>query len=109
FRMLSDQAARERGAILSDRDPERALAVYDKAIHRLREIPNNPRARTGEAGMLAGSSYALRRLDRVAESKSRIDDAFRLLRETNEYPSASIETDSEAEPALRALGDHSAA
>jgi len=59
--------------------------------------------------MLAGSSYALRRLGRAPEAKSRIDDAFRLLREVNRYPAASIDTDSEAEPALRALGDYHAA
>jgi tetratricopeptide (TPR) repeat protein len=109
IRILFDQTARELGAILRDRDPRRSLDVYDHAIRRLREVPNNARARSGEAGMLAGSSYALRRLGRAPEAKSRIDDAFRLLREVNRYPAASIDTDSEAEPALRALGDYHAA
>jgi tetratricopeptide (TPR) repeat protein/predicted Ser/Thr protein kinase len=106
MRILFDQAGRELGAILRDRDPARALAVYDKAILHLREIPNNRRARSGEAGMLSGSSYALRRLGRVTEAKSRIDEAFRLLREIEEYPADAIDTDSEAEPALRALADY---
>jgi tetratricopeptide (TPR) repeat protein len=109
IRVLFDQTARELGAILREREPERALRIYDQALQRLGEIKNNPRARRGEAGLLAGSSYALRRLHRTGEARSRIDAAFQLLSETNDYPSTSIDTDSEVEPALRALADHYAA
>jgi serine/threonine protein kinase len=109
IRILFDQTARELGSILRDRDSERALRIYDHALRRLGEIKNNPRARRGEAGLLAGSSYALRGLHRPGEAKNRIDAAFQLLRETKDYPAASIDTDSEVEPALRALGDHYAA
>jgi tetratricopeptide (TPR) repeat protein len=105
-RMLFDQAGRELGAILRERDPRRALEVYDLALRRLAEVRDNPTARRGQAGLLAGSSYALRRLNRTGEAKDRIEAAFRLLRETNDYPADRIGTDSEAEPALRALADH---
>jgi tetratricopeptide (TPR) repeat protein len=108
IRILFDQAGRELGAILRDRDPQRALRVYDHALRRLGEVKNNPRARQGEAGLLAGSSYALRRMNRASEAKKRIDAAFSLLRETKDYPAGRIDTDSEVEPALRALADHHA-
>jgi len=105
-RILFDQAARELGAVLREREPQRALAVYDQAILRLGEVKSNARVLRGQAGLLAGSSYALRRLRRPAEARERIDHALRLLRETKDYPTDRIETDSELEPALRALGDH---
>jgi hypothetical protein len=94
------------GAILRDRDPRRALAVYDQARRRLGEVRNSAAARRAEAGMLAGSSYALRRLNRTGEARNRIETALRLLRETKDYPTDRIDTDSEVEPALRALADH---
>ena len=105
-RMLFDQTGRELGAILRERDARRALAVYDQARRHLGEVRNNPAARRAEAGMLAGSSYALRRLNRAGEARNRIEAALRVLRETKDYPADRIDTDSEVEPALRALADH---
>jgi tetratricopeptide (TPR) repeat protein len=105
-RALFDQVSRELGAILRDKDPVRALSVYDLAIRRLGEVKNNDRFLRGQAGALAGSSYALRRLKRTREAKERIDSALGLLRQTRDYPSGRINTDSEVEPALRALADH---
>jgi tetratricopeptide (TPR) repeat protein len=105
-RLLFDQTGRELGAILRERDAQRALAVYDQARRRLGEVRNNPAARRAEAGMLAGSSYALRRLNRASEARNRIEAALRVLRETKDYPADRIDTDSEVEPALRALADH---
>lgn len=108
IRIYFAQWGRELGGVLRQRDPRRSLAVYDLGIRRLSEVKNNNRARGGAAGLLAGSSYPLRRLDRTAEARTRIDDAFQLLRETKEYPAERIDPDSEAEPALRALADHHA-
>jgi tRNA A-37 threonylcarbamoyl transferase component Bud32/tetratricopeptide (TPR) repeat protein len=105
-RLLFNQTGRELGAILRDRDPRRALAVYDQARRRLGEVRNSAAARRAEAGMLAGSSYALRRLNRIGEARNRIEAVLRLLRETKDYPTDRIDTDSEVEPALRALADH---
>ena len=105
-RILFDQAARELGGTLREHDPARALEVYDRAIRRLREVKDNVRARRGEAGMLAGSSYALRRLNRPDEARQRIDAALEVLRATKDYPADHFDTDSEVEPTLRALGDH---
>jgi serine/threonine protein kinase len=105
-RILVASAGRELGAILRHRNPQRALAVYDVGLLRLGEIKNNVKARRDEARMLAGSSYALRRLNRIREAKDRIDSAFRLLRETKDYPAERINPDNEAAAALRALGDH---
>jgi len=105
-RILSAQTGRELGAILNARDPTRALAIYDQSIHWLQEVQNNARARRGEAELLAGSAYPLRRLNRPGEAKSRIDRAFELLRQTKRYPVASISPSDEAEAVLRSAADH---
>jgi tetratricopeptide (TPR) repeat protein len=105
-RILFEQAGRELGNILRDRDPQRALAVYDQALLRLREVRNNSKARRGEAQLMAESSYALRRLKRVDEAGERIAAAFTLLRETKDYPADQINADDEVETVVRAWGDH---
>lgn len=105
-RILSAQAGRELGAILYTRDPKRALAIYDQGIRWLREVSNNPRARRGEAELLAGSAYPLRRLNRHSEAKNRIDKALQILRESKRYPAASIRPSDEAEMVLRSAADH---
>jgi tetratricopeptide (TPR) repeat protein/predicted Ser/Thr protein kinase len=105
-RVLLASAGRELGKILGHRDPLRALAVYDQALLRIREVKNNAKARRGESLLLAGSSYVLRALHRSAEAKERIDTAFSLLRGTKDYPTDRIDPVNEADAALRALGDH---
>jgi tetratricopeptide (TPR) repeat protein len=64
--------------------------------------------RRDQAWLLAGSSYALRRLHRLAESKQRIDEAFATLRAIKEYPAERIEPGEQAEIAIRALADYQA-
>jgi serine/threonine protein kinase/tetratricopeptide (TPR) repeat protein len=105
-RMFVGAAGQELAEILSHRDPRRAVTVSDHTLLRLREIKNNATARRREAQVLADSAYSLRRLNRIGEAKDRIDAAFRLLRETKDYPADRINPDNEAEAALRALGDH---
>ena len=105
-RILLASAARELGKILRHRDPQKALAVYDQALQRIREVKNNAKARRAESLLLAGSSYPLRALRRSAQAKDRLDNAFSLLRETKDYPTNRIDPDNEADAALRALGDH---
>jgi tetratricopeptide (TPR) repeat protein/predicted Ser/Thr protein kinase len=104
-RVLVASAGRELGKILGHRDPLRALAVYDQALLRIREVKNNAKARRAESLLLAGSSYVLRALHRSAEAKERIDTALSLLRETKDYPTDRINPDNEVDAALRALGD----
>ncbi len=69
-------SARELGKILRDRDPQRALAVFDLGIQRLGETGSGANARGERASLLAHSSYSLRHLHRFAEAKARIDEAF---------------------------------
>ena len=110
----NDQASRDRLAVcarelaelLSDRDPQRSLAVFDLALRRLGEIKNNLRARREQAQTMAESSYPLRALHRLPEARQRIDGAFALLRETKDYPSDHIGPESEVAVALRAQADH---
>jgi hypothetical protein len=107
-RIMMAQSADELARVLCQRDPQRALAVLDRGIFRLGEIRNNTTARNDEARLLAGSTFALRRLHRTREAGDRIDTAFRLLRDTKLYPAGRFDPDSPAEVALRALGDYRA-
>jgi serine/threonine protein kinase len=97
---------RELGDILRDNEPARALAVYDLARGRLQEIKNNTKARRDEVWVLAGASYALRRLHRPNEAKERIDAALAILQDLKDYPSDTVVLGSEADAAVRALADH---
>lgn len=95
--------------ILRHSDPERALAVYDRAISRLGEIRNNLPARREQASALANSSYALHRLHRTSEAKQRIEAAFAILKETKDYPAERIPFERmELYDAFTALADHEA-
>jgi tetratricopeptide (TPR) repeat protein len=105
-RIRFSTAGRELGSILRHRQPERALAVYDHALMRLREVKNNTRARRGEAQIMASSSYVLRHFNRADEARARVDAAVQMLRDTKIYPADRIALDDEAEPVLRAWGDH---
>jgi serine/threonine protein kinase len=98
-------AARQLGDIIRHRDPQKALAIYDRAIQRQREQTSNARARRAEALLLARSSYPLRSAGRCKEARARIDAAFELLRAVGDYPAAAIEADREAAASLRALAD----
>jgi tetratricopeptide (TPR) repeat protein len=100
--------SRELAELLVAIDPEQSLAFFNLGIQRSREVKNNIRARRREAQALAESSYALRRLGRVAESRKRIDEAFALLRKTKDYPSENISADGEVVAALRAQADYEA-
>jgi len=100
--------SRELGKILRDRDPRRALTVYDEGIRRLGETPNNLRANRDRAALLAQSSYPLRRLHRPSEAKARIDAAFAILKETKDYPAKQIRPASPVYTADCALADHEA-
>ncbi len=100
-------AARDLGDILRHSDPGRALAVYEYGLQRSAEIKNTESLHD-RVRLLAGSSYPLRSLHRVEESKRRIDAALELLRGTNMWPSTSIRPGEEAVYALRALGDYDA-
>ena len=93
------------GNVLRHSNPARALEVYDNALIRIREVPNDIMARRKEACVLASSSYAARRIHHEKDAKARIDAAFRLLRETKDYPTEKIKPGGEADTAVRALAD----
>jgi serine/threonine-protein kinase len=101
-------AAEHLGRILRDSDPARALNVYDRALLRLASIKNNVIARLSEVSELAGSSYALRALQRPAEARVRLDAAFAKLAELKRYPAPRVEPGSEIGDALIALADYEA-
>jgi len=110
----NDQASRSRAAtagreladILRHEQPGRALIVYDLALRRLREIKNNLKARRDEAVVLANSSYALTRLNRNSEARTRIDAALAILKETKDYPAKRVSLHGDAAVVLRALADY---
>jgi tetratricopeptide (TPR) repeat protein len=101
-------SARELGDILRDRDPKRALAVYNLGIQRLTEMGPSLKARRDHAQLLANSSYSLRRLHRVSEAKARIETAFAILRSTKDFPADRIRLGSYDFAIVRALADHQA-
>jgi tetratricopeptide (TPR) repeat protein len=100
--------ARELGDILRDRDPQRALVVYDLGIQRLGEIKGGMKTGRDYATLLAKSSYPLRRLGRASEAKKRIDSALAILRSAKDYPAERILLSGPACTTLRALGDFEA-
>jgi tetratricopeptide (TPR) repeat protein len=99
---------RELGDILRWRAPREAAAVYDVALARLAEIRDSVKTRRDRALVLANSSYALRRTDRLAEAGRRVDEAVALLAETKDYPAERIELDSEVYAVLHAQADQRA-
>jgi tetratricopeptide (TPR) repeat protein/tRNA A-37 threonylcarbamoyl transferase component Bud32 len=98
--------SRELAGLLEERDPQQSLAIFDLGIRRLREVKNNAAARRSEANALAESSYPLRRLHRLPESRQRIEAAFALLRDAKEYPVEQIRPESEVVVVLRAQADY---
>jgi len=113
----NDQGARGRlamtgldlGDLLRDRQPRRALAIYDHVLQHMAEIANNSSFRRFEVSALVRSSYALRRLASRAKAQHRLDDAFERLRKEKLYPVAEKERPaSEVDEALRGMADGAA-
>jgi len=94
------------GNLLRERDPGRALAVYDLALKRSEEAGSSVVMMRKRALLLADSSGALMRLRRYAEAKRRIDESLAILRKTKDYPTAQMGLDSEAYVVLSAWGDY---
>ena len=105
-RLFFVSVGRELGELLRVRHPERALAVYDHSLLRLSTVLDNAEARRGQAVLLAGSAYALRRLGRTDEAGRRIDAAFRVLAEAGEYAMPHTSRNTTVETLLRERGDH---
>ncbi|HLX43738.1 MAG TPA: protein kinase [Bryobacteraceae bacterium] len=101
-------SARGLGDLLRDRDPRRAVSVFDLGIQRLREAGNSLNSQRELATLLAKSSYPLRRLERRADAKARIDAALGILKETKDYPSERIRLASQSYWAACALADYDA-
>ncbi|HTS31676.1 MAG TPA: serine/threonine-protein kinase [Bryobacteraceae bacterium] len=100
--------ARELGDILRDRDPRRALAVFELGIQRTAETPDALHTRRETAELLARAAYPLRRLHRPAEAKGRLDAAVAILRRTKDYPPRQIELGNPVYSVVRALADEEA-
>ena len=95
----------EIGNILRHSEAQKALAVYDHALARLREANNNVGAQLYEADLLAGSSYAARWVGRREDAKRRIEEAFQLLRDAHQYPADTVEPMGRADHVMRASAD----
>ena len=105
-RLRFASVGRDLAGVVRHREPDRALAIYDHALMRIRQVKNNTRARRGEAQLLAASAYVLRRLSRGDEAGTRVGAALQILRETRDYPTERIAFGDEAESILRASADH---
>jgi serine/threonine protein kinase/tetratricopeptide (TPR) repeat protein len=96
----------EIGNILRHNDPQKALAVYDHALARIREAKTNTSTQLYAADLLAGSSYPSRWIGRDKEARQRIEEAFRLLRDAHEFPSDKVEAMGRAYNVVRASADN---
>ena len=108
-RSLAAYLLTQQGNILRHSDARAALALYDRALARLKEAKANPRTQHEEAETLADSSYVERRIERNGNARQRIDAALRILREAGDYPADRIKPLAEPETALRALAEDYAA
>jgi serine/threonine protein kinase len=95
----------EIGNILRHSDPRQALSVYDHALVRIREAKTSVSTQLCAADLLAGSSYALRRLGKENESRRRINEALELLHDAHQYPADAVEPMSRPDHVLRAQAD----
>jgi tetratricopeptide (TPR) repeat protein len=96
----------EIGNIRRHNEPQKALAVYEHALARIREVKANVGTQLGTAGLLAGSSYAARWVGQREEAKRRIEEGFQLLRDAHQYPSDAVEPMSTSDYVMRAAADH---
>jgi serine/threonine protein kinase/tetratricopeptide (TPR) repeat protein len=97
------------GNVLRQRDPQRALGVYDLALSRVGEVRNSLPARRSQATLLASSAYALADLHRRPEAVRRLESASSILNETKDLPAEKIKLDSDAYVVSCAGADYQAA
>jgi tetratricopeptide (TPR) repeat protein len=95
----------EIGNILRHTDPQKALAVYDHSLARIREAKTNISTQLCAADLLAASSYVLRWAGRDKEARQRIEEAFQLLGDAHQYPADTVEPMGRADHVLRAWAD----
>lgn len=95
----------EIGNILRHRSPQDALAVYDHALARVREVTSNSSTQIDEAELLTASSYPLRWAGRNEEAQQRIARALELLTQAGLYPTDRVEPMGDAYDVLRAQAD----
>lgn len=93
--------------MLRGSEPARALEIYNHMLRDIGEV-SSEYLRVQEIDVLAGSSYALRRLGRPAEARQRLDRAFAILKDLKLYPAEKIEPGAEVDVALAAFADHEA-
>jgi serine/threonine protein kinase/tetratricopeptide (TPR) repeat protein len=93
------------GAILRHSDARRALETYDHTLRHLAEASNDAHLQRFEVNLLAGSSYALRKLGRGSEARQRLEKALERLKQLKSYPADKITLESEAAETLQALAD----
>ena len=91
---------------VAQREPARALAIYDQYLSRLREVRDGLNRQLNEAACLAASSRVLLRLHRLPEAKQRIDAAFVRLREAGQYPAEQVDIKGVAEQTIRAMAEY---
>jgi serine/threonine protein kinase len=95
----------EIGNILRHTDPQKALAVYDHSLARIREAKINISTQLCMADLLAGSSYPLRWSGHGKEARERINEAFQFLRDAHQYPANAIEPMGQVDHVMRASAD----
>jgi len=108
-RIRAATAARELGQVLTPRNPQRAIEVFDQGLRSLAESKPSIKTKLGTLQLLAWSSYPLRALRRTPEAQQRIAQAFGLAKETGRYPTQTVTLGSEVADLLRAGAEQEAA
>ena len=101
-RDANDESSRSRlflagssmGDILRHSDPRRALAIYDHTLKDMEAVKSEFLQRRA-VHVLAGSSFALRRLGRATEARQRLDRALAVLDNLGLYSAGEIQPGSE--------------
>jgi serine/threonine protein kinase len=95
----------EMGNIIRHNDPQRALAIYDHALARIKEAKTNVSTQLCAADLLAASSYPLRWTGQRQQATRRIEEAFQLLHDAHQYPADKVEPMSRTDHVMRAAAD----
>ena len=108
IRLAAGSDSRLLAAALSQSDPKRALDTLDQGLSNLAVVKNNPRARLEEIVTQAAAARIFLSLGRGADARTRLDAAFRNLRELKLYPGGKFKVGSEVDQALRGEAEYQA-
>jgi tetratricopeptide (TPR) repeat protein len=95
--------------LLRHHDSGRALAVYERVLANCAAIKSDIRARRDEVRALTGIALIMIDKGRLADARSRLDAAFKVLSAARTYPAEVVAPGAEVDNAVRATAELEAA